>query len=251
MPVSSPTMLLRIALTKLSPAAYMLPRAPPDAPSHGVPPSRRRWSPGVAAARDRARFWHRLWVSCGRPTLSAVSQCYQAARSEYRRPSTSSSVADWVRPTLFDCSAVTKLTTYWRRVQHIPRSEIKSTYDRCAAAFRDHFQTVHCDSHSQLTPAQLQLVAEYVEFRLRSARDDVSNRTVSAGHVTFLSFSVVRHLMQTASRLSPPQNMTGVLLCPDTDCIDDRRSPALHGHSRRLLYALRLDIKQSALGDSE
>ena len=38
--VSSPTMLLRIALTKLSPAAYMPPRAPPDAPSHGILQSR-------------------------------------------------------------------------------------------------------------------------------------------------------------------------------------------------------------------
>ncbi|XP_043243993.1 uncharacterized protein LOC122392788 [Amphibalanus amphitrite] len=32
------------------------------------------WSPDVAVARDRTRFWHQIWVNCGRPTLSAVAQ---------------------------------------------------------------------------------------------------------------------------------------------------------------------------------
>ena len=142
------------------------------------------WSPVVSAARDRARFWHQIWVGCGRPTLSAVSQCYQAARSAYRharrRAAVSRIESEAHALRLFRRDK--NLTAFWRRVQCIRRGGLKSVSDRCTSDFRNHFQTVHQDSCGQLTPGQLQ-VAAFVETRLRETRGAACNRTVTAEQV--------------------------------------------------------------------
>ena len=48
-------------------------------------PPRSWWTPSTAAARDRARFWRRLWICCGRPSAAVVADCYSEARRSYRR----------------------------------------------------------------------------------------------------------------------------------------------------------------------
>ena len=98
-------------------------------------PPKPSWSPVVSAARDRARFWHQIWVGCGRPTLSAVSQCYQAARSAYRharrRAAVSRIESEAHALRLFRRDK--NLTAFWRRVQCIRRGGLKSVSDRCTS----------------------------------------------------------------------------------------------------------------------
>ena len=127
------------------------------------------WSPTVAAvvaARDRTRFWHQIWLNCGRATLPAVCQCYQAARSAYRRARRRAAVSriDSEAHALRLLHRGKNLTAFWCRVRHIQRDGLKSASDRCAADFRGHFQTVHKDGYDQLTPDQLQ-VSDFVESR--------------------------------------------------------------------------------------
>ena len=150
-------------------------------------PAKSWWSPTVAAARDRTRFWHQLWVSCDRPTSSAVSQCYETARSAYRRARRRAAVsqieseANALRLLRRD----KHLTTFWRRVQRIRRGGVKPASECGTADFRNHFQTVHLDCSSQLSRGQLE-ITELVETRLRETHGDACNMTITAGQVAGL-----------------------------------------------------------------
>ena len=42
------------------------------------------WSDSCLIARDRQRFWHRLWDSCGRPREGHVHDSYKLAKKTYR-----------------------------------------------------------------------------------------------------------------------------------------------------------------------
>jgi len=57
--------------------------------SHSRPLRGRRkkhwWNTDCVTSRDRQRFWHKLWVSCGRPTEGHVHECYKLAKKAYRK----------------------------------------------------------------------------------------------------------------------------------------------------------------------
>ncbi len=43
------------------------------------------WSRDCTAARDRTRFWYRIWCQCGRPNTGQVYHCYKAVKKTYRQ----------------------------------------------------------------------------------------------------------------------------------------------------------------------
>ena len=43
------------------------------------------WCPELSEARNRKRFWWRLWVDCGRPREGATYECYKGVKKMFRR----------------------------------------------------------------------------------------------------------------------------------------------------------------------
>ena len=41
------------------------------------------WSQYVKSVREKALFWHQLWVECGRPRSGAVADCMRRTRAAY------------------------------------------------------------------------------------------------------------------------------------------------------------------------
>jgi hypothetical protein len=41
------------------------------------------WSEFVQPTRDKSRFWHNLWLECGRPKTGAVADCMRRTRAAY------------------------------------------------------------------------------------------------------------------------------------------------------------------------
>ena len=150
-------------------------------------PARSWWTPSAAIARNRSRFWHRLWVSCGRPADAAVADCYREARRSYRRARRKAAVShieQEARLLRLLCRD-RKLTAFWRRVQLARRGGLPTSSSCCAADFGAHFQAVHRDSREQLSEEQ-QLIADAVQAQVMAARTVVSHRTVSSEDVAGL-----------------------------------------------------------------
>lgn len=145
------------------------------------------WSPVTAAARNRVRFWLRIWTSCGRPLGSAVHDCYQTARRKYRRARRAAALA----PVQQEARLLHRLrrdgnvTGFWRRVQRARRGPLPSGTSRTASEFGNHFEMVHHDDCTQLDSEQSQLAAS-VEARAREAREAAGPRTVSPDQVAGL-----------------------------------------------------------------
>ena len=145
------------------------------------------WTPSAAAARNRSRFWHRLWVCCGRPAAAAVTSCYREARRSYRRARRKAALSQMEKEArlLRFLRRDRNLTAFWRRVQLARRGGLPAGSDCCAADFRAHFQAVHHDSREELSDEQ-RLIADAVEAHILAARAVVGDRTVSPEQVADL-----------------------------------------------------------------
>ena len=150
-------------------------------------PAKSWWTPSAAAARDRSRFWHRLWVSCGRPSSAPVADCYREARRSYRRARRKAALSQIEKEArlLRLLRRDRNLTAFWRRVQLARRGGLPAGSDCCVADFQAHFKAVHHDSREQLSDEQ-RFIADTVEARVLSARAVVSERTVSPEQVAGL-----------------------------------------------------------------
>ena len=150
-------------------------------------PAKSWWTPSAAAARDRSRFWHRLWVSCGRPSSAPVADCYREARRSYRRARRKAALSQIEKEArlLRLLRRDRNLTAFWRRVQLARRGGLPAGSDCCVADFQAHFKAVHHDSREQLSDDQ-RFIADAVEARVLSARAVVGERTVSPEQVTGL-----------------------------------------------------------------
>ena len=150
-------------------------------------PARSWWTPGAAAARDRSRFWHRLWNHCGRPDAGAVSDCYREARRSYRRARREAALSHIEQEARFLRLLRRKrdMSAFWRRVQQARRGGLPATSNCNAADFQDHFQKMHQDSREQLSDVQ-KLIVDAVEAHEVEARAAVCARVVSPDQVAGL-----------------------------------------------------------------
>lgn len=147
-------------------------------------PPRSWWTPSTAAARDRARFWRRLWICCGRPSAAVVADCYSEARRSYRRARRKAAVSDIEKQArlLRLLRRDRNLTTFWHRVQLARRGGLPAGSECCAADFSAHFEAVHHDSREELSDEQ-RLISDVVEGRVLSARAAIAHRDVSSEQV--------------------------------------------------------------------
>ena len=159
--------------------------------SAGCAKPRRRpkswWTPVVAAERDRARFWRRLWQQCGQPAAAAVSNCYYAARRAYRRARRAAATAHIEKEAslLRTLRRDRNLNGFWRRVQRVRRGGSPPGLELGSSDFRAHFQAIHQDSYDQLNPEQRR-ICDAVEARVAANRGNICTRTVSADQVAGL-----------------------------------------------------------------
>ena len=135
-------------------------------PLGGLSPEGRQDRGGLqkSSARDRSRFWHRLWMSCGRPDGAAVTDCYCEAWRSFRRARRKAAVSiiEHEGRLLHLLRRDRNLTAFWRRVQLVRRGGLPAGCGRGAADFRAHFQGIHRDSREQLSDEQL-LIADEIE----------------------------------------------------------------------------------------
>ena len=116
------------------------------------------WSPSIARARDRARFWHHLWKSSGLSHQSTVYACYQEARRSYRRARivAARSVPDNEARLLSMLRKGGQLRPFWARVERARRSGLRTCSKRSASDFALHFGTPVEDT--RITPTHLSIL---------------------------------------------------------------------------------------------
>ena len=144
------------------------------------------WTPAVSAARDKARFWFRLWTESGRQLNCVVYACYCQARREYRRARKHAARArlnDEAR-LLHTLQRDRNINAFWRRVNFARRGQQHARSELTVGDFADHFGSVNQEDDS-LSPAQL-LISDAVAARLSAGCNASDARVVSAEEVSVL-----------------------------------------------------------------
>ena len=146
------------------------------------------WSLCTTLARNRSRFWHKIWIDSGRLTNSAVYSAYCSARRVYRNERTSASKAALNK----EASLLTsfkkdgKIRSFWKRIAKARRDGSRANSKLSASDFRDHFEAVHDDTLSSLSVDQLD-IAHRVKQRAKFLENTPSfAKIISSSDVALL-----------------------------------------------------------------
>ena len=149
-------------------------------------PPKAWWTPSISAARDRCRFWHRVWVECGRPCQGQTYECYRRARRAYRRDrkaASRSSIDNEAR--LLHSLRRGNLPSFWRHVGRVRRQRQPAQCSLDAERFSSHFSDIHDDNSEQLNPYQT-LIRRAVAERFAAGCDSSEPKVVTAKDVVLL-----------------------------------------------------------------
>ena len=245
------------------------------------------WTPAVSAARDRARFWHRLWTETGRLRQTTVHDGFRAARRAYRcaRVQAARSQQDSGARLLSMLRRDRKLKAFWRRVEHTRRGSAGSRSTLTAEDFKNHFSLIHADEES--LSADQEKVCEQVTSLMKHAHanpgparhvtaEDVArlvpelNRDASPGldgvtaeRLMYGSspalFQVLASLLTAClEEMRVPTSFTDSLIVPlikkssmDPDCEDSYRPISLVSTISKLLEMLLLEEINCSFKPSE
>ena len=145
------------------------------------------WTPAISAARDRARFWHRLWTDAGRPRNTVLHNCFRAARSSYRRARVDAAraKADSSARLLSVLRRDKNIKAFWRRVESSRRGSDVSRSILTTDDFENHFSPIHMDN--EVLSPEHEEVCRRVATLLAEARSNPGpDRRVSADDVARL-----------------------------------------------------------------
>ena len=250
-------------------------------------PPKSWWTPAISNARDRARFWFKLWTDCGRQVNSAVHVCYCEARRAYRRARKRAARArvNAEARLLHTLRRDRNINAFWRRVNSIRRGGQRVRSELSASNFADHFGSVSRDDESQLSPGQL-LICDAVAARFNAGCDSSEVRIVSPEEVSGLlrrlkrgaapgiDHVTVEHLLYGESRilliviarlltacfasLSVPDTFSASVVTPllkkvglDPNCLDSYRPIALTSTMSKLLECLLLSELTESFSPSD
>ena len=145
------------------------------------------WNPTVTYARDKARFWFKLWKDCGRQVNSVVHVCYGEARRAYRRARklAAHATVDREARLLHSLRSHRNINAFWRRVNSARRCGQRAHTDLSADDFAAHFGSVSQGVDCQLSPAQ-QLICDAVAARFSAGCDLSEPHSVSPEDVSIL-----------------------------------------------------------------
>ena len=148
-------------------------------------PPKSWWTPTVSRARDKARFWFRMWTDCGRQVNSAVYACYCEARRSYRRACRLAARAaiDEEARILHSLWRDRNISAFWRRVDSARRGGQQARSELSACDFADHFGSVSQEGDLQLSPSQL-LILYAVAARFSAGCVSSESRVVSPEEVS-------------------------------------------------------------------
>ena len=166
------------------------------------------WTPAISAARDRARFWHRLWTNAGRPRNTVLHNCFRAARSSYRRARVDAAhaKADSGARLLSVLRRDKNIKAFWRRVESSRRGSDVSRSILTADDFENHLSPIHMDNevlspeHEEVCRRVATLLAEARSNPGPDRRVSADDRVQSTGHVN----------PRTGGGLSQPRTGGGV-----------------------------------------
>ena len=235
------------------------------------------WTPAISAARDRARFWHRLWTDAGRPRNTVLHNCFRAARSSYRRARVDAAraKADSGARLLSVLRRDKNIKAFWRRVESSRRGSDVSRSVLTADDFENHFSPIHMDNevlspeHEEVCRRVATLLAEARSNPgpdRRVSADDVArligqlNRDASPGpdgvtaeHLLYGSSPTLLHalasiLNASLAEMRVPTSFTSSTVVPlikksslDPDCADNYRPISLVSTVSKLLELILLD----------
>ena len=150
------------------------------------------WTPTVSDARDKARFWFKLWTDSGRQVNSVVHACYCEARRAYRRARKHAARAriDEEARFLHTLRRDQNINAFWRRVNSVRRGGQPVRSKLTANDFANQFASVNQDDESQLSPAQ-QLICDAVAARFSAGCDATEIRSVSPTEVSLPEYEMV------------------------------------------------------------
>lgn len=130
------------------------------------------WSADCSLTRDRQRFWHRLWVSCGRPRQGQVYSCYKYVKSVYRKTCRQAFNNNIQHGFNYINSLYASRNTkqFWKHIRHIRNCNNDSSDYITLDALTDYFENkfshtpdetvdmVKCNDHVQIKTALLEKV---------------------------------------------------------------------------------------------
>ena len=145
------------------------------------------WTPAVSAARDRARFWHRVWTEAGQPRGTVVHDCFRAARRAYRRARVQAarSQQDSGARLLSMLRRDKNIKAFWRRVELARRGSAGSRSTLTADDFRKHFSPIHAD-HESLSADQENVNRRVAALMAQAQADPGPPRAITAEDVARL-----------------------------------------------------------------
>ena len=202
-------------------------------------PPKSWWTPAVSTARDRARFWHRVWTEAGRPRGTVIHDCFRAARSAYRssRVQAARSQQDSGARLLSKLRRDKNVKAFWRRVELARRGSAGSRSTLTADDFKNHFSPIHADDE-QLSADQEGVLRRVAALMAQAQADPGPSRTIKAEDVARLVPYLNRNASPgpdgvTAEHLlfgsSPAlfQALAGLL----TACLEEMRVPVCFTNS--------------------
>ena len=152
-------------------------------------PPKSWWTPAVSAARDRARFWHRLWVESDRPQLTVLHSCFRAARRDYRRARVAAARAkvDDSARLMAAFRRDGNVKQFWRQVERARRGSATPRATLSADDLADHFSLTHRDGDSEGLAAEHETVHKLVDaYRTSALEAPGPSRIISAREVAGL-----------------------------------------------------------------
>ena len=197
-------------------------------------PPKSWWTPGVSAARDRARLWHRMWTDAGRPRHTVMHDCFRAARRAYRRTRVDAAraKADSGARLLSVLRRDRKVKAFWRRVELARRGSVGSRSTLTADAFASHFSPIHADDEV-LSSDQEEVCSRVATLMGQAQTNPGSNRLITAEDVARLIPELNRNASPGADGVTAEHLIYGsspvllqVIASLLTACLAEMRVPA-------------------------
>ena len=101
------------------------------------------WNSDCLTARDRRRFWLKLWNSCGRPREGHTYTCYKLAKKTYRHACRTATCMNTVVSQTFKCLDMYygshRMNKFWNLVKRSKSSSVSCTDDIELSTLRDYY----------------------------------------------------------------------------------------------------------------
>ena len=121
------------------------------------------WCPELSKARDRKRFWWKIWHECGRPRHGAVFDSYKASKKQFRRVSRERMAA--VSQDSFnkfnELFYNGKLNAFWKHVKKSRKLQVNSKLD--SNSFANFYEQVMTDK-GELSAEQSSIAADVERY---------------------------------------------------------------------------------------